>query len=114
MRTHLIGFTSTDGPAIARVTSNRQRPSWRECAAQIPAFRGGGTYLGLAPESENIPVFRLTYDSPVGEFTKIATADGIEENGARIMRMADDGDAWNIRVLDANGADVTFEFECFV
>ena len=48
-REHLIRYRTAGGveEGIARVTSRRPRPSWRECAEQIPCY-STGEYLGPA------------------------------------------------------------------
>ncbi|MER8103874.1 hypothetical protein [Kitasatospora sp. NPDC094016] len=55
MRIHLIAYLArtSDGveQGVARVPSDRSRPSWHECADAVPGYLIG-QYLGLAPEFE--------------------------------------------------------------
>jgi hypothetical protein len=110
MRVHLVAYTAhtLTGPehGVAQVRSDRNRPSWRECADAIPGYFTG-KYLGLAP------TYKLRYVTESGRRERELTASGIERVGAVVMRMADRDAAWDIEVLDANGGDVTFDFTCF-
>lgn len=63
-------------------------------------------------------LFTLTYAkrSETGEIalvTRTLPASGIESVGPVISRMGDREEAWNIRVTDAAGDDVTLDFVCF-
>ncbi|WP_380286564.1 hypothetical protein [Kitasatospora purpeofusca] len=57
MRTHLIAYLARTGAdveqGVARVPSQRGRPSWHECAAVVPGFLIG-QYLGPAPGSQEV------------------------------------------------------------
>ncbi len=62
--------------------------------------------------------FTLTYETTNtdGKHTQVRRqlpAQGVETVGRVINRMGDRGEAWNIRVTDAGGQDVTQEFACF-
>ncbi|MET8704359.1 hypothetical protein ABZW10_36720 [Kitasatospora sp. NPDC004723] len=62
MRTHLIAYLARTGAGVeqgvARVPSQRGRPSWHECAAVVPGYLIG-QYLGPDPEpQENRPGHR--------------------------------------------------------
>ncbi|MFJ9447155.1 hypothetical protein ACIRRH_35695 [Kitasatospora sp. NPDC101235] len=55
MRIHLVAYLARtrDGAehGVARVPSERGRPSWHECAAVVPGYLIG-QYLGVAPGPE--------------------------------------------------------------
>ncbi|MFE2175834.1 hypothetical protein [Kitasatospora sp. NPDC059462] len=57
MRTHLIAYLARTGASVeqgvARVPSQRGRPSWHECADVVPGYLIG-QYLGSAPEPEEM------------------------------------------------------------
>lgn len=62
--------------------------------------------------------FTLTYEKTRegGEHVQVKrqlTERGINTVGPVVSRKADRGEAWNIRVTDAAGDDVTQEFACF-
>lgn len=110
MRIHLVRYSvsTADGPlqGIARIPSDRKRPSWRECAARIDGFITG-EYLGLAP------MFTLRFATASGPVEKILDSVGVERIGAVVMRGADRGEAWDVEVRDESGVEVTFDFPCF-
>lgn len=91
---------------VARVITERTRPSWSECASQIPGFVTGSD-LGPAP------IYTLRYNTPIGAVEKQLDHSGVERIGTVVMRVANRGKATNIAVLDATGQDVTFDFACF-
>lgn len=108
---HLVAYTARVeldiAQGVAEVLSDRRRPSWRECAEQIPGFFTG-SYLGLAPK------FTLRYRTSAGVNERSLTRPGVERVGAVVMRLADRDEATEIEVLDEAGLDVTFNFACFV
>lgn len=108
---HLVAYTARVDldtiQGVAEVLSDRSRPSWRECAEQIPGYFTG-SYLGLAP------TFTLRYRTAEGVKERSLTRPGVERVGAVVMRLADRDQATDIEVLDADGADVTFNFACFI
>lgn len=111
MRTHLIHYlartaTGTE-QGIARVLSDRQRPSWRDCAEHIPGFVTGLAYLGLEPQ------YTLKYATAHGPKEKLLGSSGVQRVGTVVMRLADRDQVWDIEVFDENGNDVTFNFACF-
>ncbi|MFF8918409.1 WhiB family transcriptional regulator [Streptomyces sp. NPDC015032] len=68
--------------------------------------------LTAAARSER---YTLAYTTDAGPVTKTGLRrDVVERIGAMTMRAADRGEAWNIAVYDAAGADVTddFDFAC--
>ncbi|MFB7672912.1 hypothetical protein ACFC26_16040 [Kitasatospora purpeofusca] len=111
MRIHLVAYTTTAGSkGVARVPSDRSRPSWAEVAKAIPGYRTG-TYLGLAPESAAVPMFTLRYERDgIGKFVKKGTAQAIESLGAALMQQET---VFNVEVRNEDGIDVTFDFACF-
>ncbi|MFF2548336.1 hypothetical protein ACFVUY_38065 [Kitasatospora sp. NPDC058063] len=112
MRVHVLAYLAKTPTGIeqglARIPSDRDRPSWAECAAQIPGFLIS-SYLGPAPE----PTYTLRYETETGRHTKTLNRAGVERVGRIASRAADRGELWNIEVLDLRGADVTDEFACF-
>lgn len=51
MAVHVMAYYAAGGVSgVARVESDRERPAWFECRAQVPGFITG-RYLGLADES---------------------------------------------------------------
>lgn len=107
MNRRLIAFTArTDAGTtngIATVVTDRTRPSWSECAAQIPGYVTGRD-LGTPP------TYTLRYDTPNGRITRQLDAAGVEKIGKVVMRARSVSD---IAVIDANGGDITFNFACF-
>lgn len=62
--------------------------------------------------------FTLTYEKTREDGTHVQvrrqlTERGINTVGPVVSRKADREEAWNIRVTDAAGVDVTQEFDCF-
>ena len=104
---HLIAYRTNDGTTgVAEVLTDRTRPSWAECAEQIPGYFTGGD---LGPAT----VYLLRYVTPRGVSERSLTVAGIQRVGAVVMRMADRDKAWDIEVLDADGVDITFDFPVF-
>lgn len=60
-----------------------------------------------------VKTFTLSYATENGIFVRTLPAAGITRVGTVINRCADRGTAWDIEVLDKDGVDVTFDFECF-
>lgn len=63
--------------------------------------------------------YTLTYEKTRDDGTHVQvrrklTERGINTVGPVVNRKADRGEAWNIRVTDAAGDDVTQEFACFL
>lgn len=111
MPIHLIAYTATAGDGthetrIARIRSDRARPSWRDCALQAPGFTRG-EYLGTEPE------YTLFYAMRHGTRSRRLSAAGIARVGRSIMRLAARGHAWDIQVTDDAGNVVTYDFPCF-
>ena len=107
---HVIAYTAHtitgSEQGIAQVFSTRNRPSWAECAEQIPGYFTG-RYLGPATQ------YTLKYRTSEGPRERVLDAAGIERVGAVVMRLADRDMATDIEVFDETGADVTFDFACF-
>lgn len=104
---HMVAYTSNDGSqGVARVLTDRKRPSWSDCAEQIPGYITG-KHLGPASS------YTLRYTTEAGEQSKAMDANLLNRIGPVVARAAERGDAWDIEVLDAAGQDVTFEFACF-
>jgi hypothetical protein len=110
LTTHLVQYTAkTNGETthgIARVRTDRNVPSWQECAQQIPGFWTGKQ---LGPE----PTYTLTYTTDAGTITKQLGTAALEKIGIVVNRGAERGTVWDIAVHDAAGEDVTFNFPCF-
>ncbi|RKR92715.1 hypothetical protein BDK92_7193 [Micromonospora pisi] len=111
----LIAYSarSTDGPiadivqGIATVITTHTRPTWSECAEQIPGYVTG-TDLGPAIE------YTLRYTHCGQDVVRVLDAAGVERIGKVVMASnARTGNITNIAVLDADGGDVTFDFACF-
>ncbi|MFD4535616.1 hypothetical protein ACFWNL_18250 [Kitasatospora sp. NPDC058397] len=112
MRVHVLAYLAKTPAGIelgvACVPSDRDRPSWAECAARIPGFLASN-YLSPAPE----PMYTLRYETETGRHTKTLDRAGVERVGQIATRAADRGELWNIEVLDPCGDDVTCDFDCF-
>lgn len=111
MSVHLIEYTACTANGIergvARVHSPNSRPNWSEAADQIPDFCTG-TYIG--PELQ----YTLTYATAKGQTARtISGTKAVSTIGAVVNRAADRGEAWDVKVTDQRGADVTFDFACF-
>lgn len=110
LHTHLVSYTARTADSItrgiARVLTDRSRPSWSECADQIPGYVTGHD-LGPAP------TYTLRYTTDRGTSQKQLDFDGVHRVGTLAMRLADRGKAWDVQVLDHNGYDVTFNFPVF-
>ncbi|MGH3375965.1 MAG: hypothetical protein ACRDP6_14600 [Actinoallomurus sp.] len=103
---HLIAYRANDGTSgVAEILTDRSRPSWAECAEQIPGYVTGRD-LGPAP------LFTLRYATACGPSERSLTFAGIQRVGGLVMRLADRDEAWGIEVL-ADGGDVTFNFPVF-
>ncbi|RPK55921.1 WhiB family transcriptional regulator [Streptomyces sp. ADI95-17] len=77
-------------------------------AAATAADRQHLLELDAAARSER---YTLAYAMDVGPVTKLGLRrDAVERIGAMAMRAADRGEAWDIAVYNAAGADVTFDF----
>lgn len=61
------------------------------------------------------PLFTLRYDTAVGVVvkTRLLRADIALFDGPKVDALGEVGEAWDIAVLDENGADVTGRFACF-
>lgn len=104
---HLIAYRTSNGTSgVAEVLTDRSRPSWAECAEQIPGYFTGRD-LGPAP------LYVLRYATERGTSERSLTFAGVQRVGALIMRLADRDEAWDIEVLDSNGGDITFNFPVF-
>jgi hypothetical protein len=107
---HLIAFTALRDRGtehgIARVLTYQDRPSWNECAEQIPGYVTGSD-LGPAP------LYTLRYTTDRGISEKRLDRVGIERVGTVVMRVAEREKAWDVQVLDSDGGDITFNFACF-
>ena len=62
-------------------------------------------------------LYTLTYDKtrdgePVSVRRRLPAA-GIEHVGKVVNALGDEGQVWNIRVVDSDGDDVTQDFACF-
>ncbi|MGS2615141.1 hypothetical protein ACVCAH_11540 [Micromonospora sp. LZ34] len=103
----LIAYTArtADGvtTGIATVLTDRTRPTWSECSEQIPGYVTGRD-LGTPP------MYTLRYSTPGGAMVRQLDAVGVERIGKVVARA---GSVSDIAVLDADGGDVTFNFECF-
>ncbi|MBM0237124.1 hypothetical protein JNW88_08160 [Micromonospora sp. ATA32] len=103
----LIAYTArTDSgttTGIATVLTGRTRPTWAECAEQIPGYITGQD-MG-APT-----LYTLRYRTAAGQVERQLDAVGVERIGRVVMRVRSASD---IAVLDAAGGDVTFDFACF-
>jgi hypothetical protein len=107
MNTHSIAYRTNDGTTgIAHVHTDRSRPSWAECAEQIPGYVTGRD-LGPAP------LYTLRYRNERGMVERTLPFPRIQRVGAVVMRLADRERAWDVEVLDADGYDVTFNFPVF-
>ena len=111
MNRRMIAYTARTGAdmttGIATVITDQIRPRWSECAEQIPGYVTGSD-LGPAP------LYTLRYDIDGQTVTRKLAAAGVERIGTVVVRLADrKGNIANIEVLDANGADATFDFACF-
>lgn len=107
MNLHLVAYTARGGTSgIAEVRTDRSRPTWRDCAEQIPGYVVGHD-LGPAPQ------YTLAYDTARGRVVRSLTTSGIERVGTVVSRAADRERVWNIAVTDAGGEDVTLDFACF-
>jgi hypothetical protein len=107
---HMIAYTARNGSdteqGVARVLTDRKRPSWQDCYQQIPGYFTG-EYLGPTTS------YTLRYTTEAGEQVKAVDAALLTKIGPLVARCADRGEAWDIAVADAGGNDVTFEFACF-
>lgn len=67
-------------------------------------------------DGEVVKTFNLAYEvDREGETVKVVRrlpAEGIECIGKHIARWADQGNVWNVAVMDGD-EDVTFDFKCF-
>ena len=107
---HLVEYlsrsTGTAVSGIARVRTDRNRPSWSECADVIPGFVTG-THLGPEPE------YTLSYHDADGEHIRRLGAAGVQRVGRILAARSGRGVAWDIAVHDHQGDDITFDFTCF-
>ncbi|NUP46134.1 MAG: hypothetical protein HOW97_02290 [Catenulispora sp.] len=107
---HMVAYTARNGinteQGVARVLTDRNRPSWQDCHAQIPGYVTG-KYLGPTTS------YTLRYTTETGEQVKAMDASLLNRIGPVVARAADRGEAWDIAVTDVSGADVTFDFACF-
>lgn len=110
MTAHMVAYTARTNlgtvQGVARVLTDRKRPSWRDCGEQIPGYVTG-KYLGPATS------YTLRYTTTDGEQVKTVDAATLAKFGSVVARCADRGEAWDIAVLDTAGNDVTFGFPCF-
>lgn len=111
LHVHLVAYTAktAHGPAhgIARVLTDRSRPSWAQCAEQIPGYFTGRD-LGPAPTY----TLRYTTDRGTSEKPGLDFV-GVQRVGNLVMRLADRDKAWGIEVLDGDGYDITYNFPVF-
>jgi hypothetical protein len=110
MNRRLIAYTARTGndtttttTGIATVVTDRTRPSWSECSEQIPGYVTGRD-LGTPP------MYTLTYTTANGRSVRQLDAAGVERIGKVAMRVPT---VCDIEVLNADGGDVTFDFDCF-
>lgn len=107
---HMVAYTARNGidteQGVARVLTDRNRPSWQDCHAQIPGYVTG-KYLGPTTS------YTLRYTTEAGQQTQAMDAALLAKIGSVVARAADRGEAWDIEVTDAAGNDVTFDFTCF-
>ena len=107
---HLVAYTARtpDGLVygIARVPTEHWRPSWQECAENIPGYL---TDEDLDPA----PLYTLRYTTDRGTQEKLLDFVGVQTVGAFVMRYADRGKAWGIEVLDCDDNDITANFPVF-
>lgn len=111
MNRRLIAYTARTGTdvttGIATVLTDRTRPNWAECSEQIPGYVTGRD-LG-APVT-----YTLRYATAKGKNVHQLDAAGVERIGKVVMRVSGrTGNVSDIEVLNADGADVTFDFNCF-
>jgi hypothetical protein len=108
MNHRLIAYVTASTQGVATVATDRTRPSWSECREQISGYITGRD-LGPAP------TYTLRY-TKAGRVVVRAnlTAEAVERVGGVVTRVADRmNDVENLAVLNASGADVTFDFACF-
>lgn len=109
-KTHLVAYTATTSQGtvqgVARVRTDRTRPSWQDCHKEIDGFVTGSA-LGVEPE------YTVRHENENGVVERVTGAAGVERVGRVLMRCADRGTVWNIAVFDADGEDVTLDFACF-
>jgi hypothetical protein len=110
VKLHKVIYTArtADGgtnKGVATVPSERNRPSWRECALVIPGFLRG-TYAGLAPESDTYTV-EYSRCGIVFRWSNRTHAEALKLAGYIAERAVEVGGIGWARVVNSSGDDVT-------
>ena len=108
-RTHYVAYTAQTATGfsrgIAEVTTERNKPSWRECAAQIPNF-WKGVYLGTDARVS----FRFSFNG------EARTYDDVDLKTARfcVEFASSIDDVTDLRVTNTQGQDMTAAFDAYL